>query len=44
MVIYIQPQVVTQDDRFGMHVGDTFVVTGTGARKLNRFPPDFHEI
>lgn len=44
VVLYVQPQVVTQDDRFGMHVGDTFVITDDGARKLNHFSPDFHEI
>lgn len=44
MLVYVQPQVVTQDDRFGMHVGDTFIITETGARRLNQFSPDFHQI
>lgn len=36
MVLGLQPMVATTDGRYGAHIGDTVVVTATGARRLGK--------
>lgn len=38
MVIVIQPNVITADERMGLQFGETLLVTKTGCQTLNRFP------
>lgn len=41
MVIVIQPNVVTQDERMGLQFGETLVVRKNGCETLNKFPREW---
>ncbi|HUK40436.1 MAG TPA: M24 family metallopeptidase [Candidatus Acidoferrales bacterium] len=38
MVIVIQPNLITQDEKMGLQFGETLVVTKTGCQSLNAYP------
>lgn len=40
-VLVVQPNVVTEDERCGLQLGTTLVVTEDGARNLQKFPVQF---
>jgi len=44
MALVVQPNVVTQDGRAGVQVGELFVITERGAESLHRFPWGLSEI
>ncbi|MDE3113550.1 MAG: aminopeptidase P family protein [Chloroflexota bacterium] len=41
MVVVVQPNVVTEDARMGMQVGETLRITRTGVERLHAFPMRF---
>jgi Xaa-Pro aminopeptidase len=41
MVIVIQPNVITQDEKMGLQFGETLVVTKNGCESLNAFPREW---
>jgi Xaa-Pro aminopeptidase len=41
MVVVIQPNVVTEDARMGLQVGETLLVTKTGTERLHDYPMQF---
>jgi Xaa-Pro dipeptidase len=41
MVIVIQPNLMTQDEKMGLQFGETLVVTKTGCETLNRYPREW---
>ena len=44
MMMVIQPNVVTRDDRAGVQTGECVVVTETGAARLHNFPRGFRRV
>ena len=44
MLLVIQPNVVTQDGKRGLQVGNLVEITPTGARALQKFPIKFMRI
>jgi hypothetical protein len=44
MLLVIQPNVVTQDGKRGLQVGNLVEITQTGARALQKFPIKFLRI
>lgn len=38
MVVVVQPNVITLDERMGLQFGETFVVRKDGCEPLNAFP------
>lgn len=43
MVVVIQPNVITEDERMGVQVGELVRVTGSGVEPLHRYPMRFIE-
>ena len=41
MVIVIQPNLITEDERMGLQFGETLVVTKTGCESLNKYPREW---
>ena len=41
MVIVIQPNVITQDEKMGLQFGETLVVRKNGCESLNKFPREW---
>jgi Xaa-Pro dipeptidase len=41
MVIVIQPNLITQDEKMGLQFGETLVVTKKGCESLNRYPREW---
>jgi len=44
MMMVIQPNVVTRDDRAGVQTGELVVVTEQGARRMHNFPRGFRRV
>jgi Xaa-Pro dipeptidase len=41
MVVTLQPNLITPDERMGMQVGETVAITKTGTERLHRYPMRF---
>jgi Xaa-Pro aminopeptidase len=41
MVIVIQPNLITPDEKMGLQFGETLLVTRTGCESLNAYPRDW---
>ena len=41
MVIVIQPNLITQDEKMGLQFGETLVVTKKGCESLNAYPREW---
>ena len=41
MVVVVQPNVVTYDERMGLQVGETLRITRTGVERLHDYPMRF---
>ena len=44
MCVVVQPNVVTQDERAGVQLGNLFRITANGAECLHRLPLKYHVI
>jgi Xaa-Pro dipeptidase len=44
MMMVIQPNVITPDDRAGVQTGECVIVTATGAARLHNFPRGFRRV
>jgi Xaa-Pro dipeptidase len=44
MMMVIQPNVITRDDRAGVQTGECVLVTATGAARLHQFPRGFRRV
>ena len=44
MMMVIQPNVITRDDRAGVQTGELVLVTETGARRMHDFPRGFRRV
>ncbi len=44
MMMVIQPNVITRDDRAGVQTGECILVTATGATRLHNFPRGFRRV
>jgi Xaa-Pro dipeptidase len=44
MMMVIQPNVITRDDRAGVQTGELVLVTETGARRMHEFPRGFRRV
>lgn len=44
MMMVIQPNIITRDDRAGVQTGELVVVTETGAESLHKFPRGFRRV
>ncbi len=41
MVVTIQPNVITHDEKMGLQFGETVIVTKNGCKSLNSFPREW---
>jgi Xaa-Pro aminopeptidase len=44
MVVVVQPNVITRDERLGVQTGELVLVTGEGTQRLHRVPPGLWRI
>lgn len=44
MVVVVQPNPITRDERYGVQIGDALVVTGDGAESLHEYPFELVEL
>jgi Xaa-Pro dipeptidase len=44
MMMVIQPNVITRDDRAGVQTGELVLVTGAGAKRMHDFPRGFRRV
>lgn len=44
MMLVVQPNVITRDERAGVQTGELFLITATGCESLHRFPRGLQEL